>query len=482
MFELAISLLVLLAFWAIAEWRIGLLLCLVMAILQDPLRKITPNQPVFYVVFVGIVFAGMCFGALARGVPLNPNIIFKRYRHIAGPLSLYMPLLILQAVNSYLRFGNPMISLTGLLTYVLPLVSIVCAYQLVFRQGEFRINQFIKWYVICIALVLTTVYLEYSGYNWQVLGTVTQKLIVYDDVSGTELPSFAGLFRTPEIAAWHAMAAASFGLLLIFSRGINFTRLLKALAVAAVLIGLGLLTGRRKIVIEFAVFASTFFIVWGIFERSLGKLAAIAFTGAALLGYFWLASGLREDVPARHDKESSNYSRYVAHTENVFQAVPSRFVQLGIAPIMWAYDGFGVFGAGLGVGTQGTQHFGGGGDAAAAEGGLGKITLELGIPGLFVMGWIAILILRLLWQILRFTSRHSPRIARISYGLFSFLVANAAGFSVATQAYGDLFILLILSWTLAYLFAIPVLVEREVRARQQATFKELAPGLRPRLA
>ena len=165
----------------------------------------------------------------------------------------------------------------------------------------------------------------------------------------------------------------------------------------------------------------------------------------------------------------------------MFQDAPSRFVELGIAPIMWAYDSFGLFGAGLGVGTQGTQHFGGGGAiAGAAEGGLGKITLELGIPGLFLVGWLAISVFNHLWRIMRAASRISPRIARLSYGLFSFLVANVAAFSVATQAYGDLFILLILSWTLGFLLAVPVLLEREVRARQPAIFEELAPVFRPK--
>ena len=118
--------------------------------------------------------------------------------------------------------------------------------------------------------------------------------------------------------------------------------------------------------------------------------------------------------------------------------------------------------------------------AGAAEGGLGKITLELGIPGLFVMGWLAISVFRQLWRIMRVASRYSRRIARISFALFSFLVANVAGFSVATQAYGDLFILLILSWTLGFLLSVPVLVEREMRARQLATVEGLSPVLRPR--
>ena len=98
------------------------------------------------------------------------------------------------------------------------------------------------------------------------------------------------------------------------------------------------------------------------------------------------------------------------------------------------------------------------------------------------MGWFAISLFRHLWRIMRAASRHSPRMARLSFGLFSFLVANVAAFSVATQAYGDLFILLILSWTLGFLLAVPVLLEREVRARQPAIFEEDIPVLRPKIA
>ena len=98
------------------------------------------------------------------------------------------------------------------------------------------------------------------------------------------------------------------------------------------------------------------------------------------------------------------------------------------------------------------------------------------------MGWFAISLFRHLWQIMRAASGRSPRMARLSFGLFSFLVANVAGFSVATQAYGDLFILLILSWTLGFLLAIPVLLEREVSEQQPAFFQEDIPVLRPKIA
>jgi hypothetical protein len=483
-FELSISLLAIPVLWALAEWRLGLILCLVTAILQDPLRKLTPGQPVVFIVFVGVVFAAMCLGALARGVPLNSKVIFKRYQNFVMPFSLLLMLIVVQAANSYLRFGNLIITLLGLMTYGLPLLSIVCAYQLVCRQGQLRMNQFIKWYIVCVGLALATVYLEYSGYKWPVLGGVGPKIIIFDPETGLILLSFAGLFRAPEIAAWHAMTAASFAFLIIMnsSKRITIQRLLMAAIVAALLIGLGLLTGRRKLVVEFAVFISTYFILWAIFERGLGKLAAVTFIGVTLIAYAWLAAEVREDV-SNYNTDMAAYSRYVAHSQYAFSQVPQRFVELGIAPVTWAYYNYGLFGAGLGAGTQGTQHFGGGATVTggAGEGGLGKITIELGVPGLFVLGWIAILGLRQMLQILRFASRYSTRIARISFGLLGFLVANVAGFSVATQAYSDVFILLILSWILAFLLAVPALVEREVRARQVASFEELSPVFRPKM-
>jgi len=476
--ELAILLVAVPAFWAFAEWRLGLLLCLVTAILQDPLRKLTPDQPVLFVGFVVVVFGAACVGAWARGVSLGPNSIVSRHWQFAIPSSLLVLLIIVQAFNSYFRFNNPTMVLIGLLTYVMPLLSIVLAYQLVSRQGEFRIIQFMKWYIVCISLTLTTVYLEFSGYQLPVLGQVGPKFIVYDKFIGAALMSSSGLFRASEIAAWHSMTAACFVVLLMFLRRTNFTRLLTAAIVVALLIGVGILTGRRKIVIEFAVFVSTYFVLWAILENGAGRLVVIAMITVAVIVNTIFAAGLRDNVPQRVAiwRNSAEYSSYVRRSQAVFEDAPSRFFEVEIAPITWAYSTFGLFGGGLGVGTQGTQYFGGGGmNAAAAEGGLGKITLELGIPGIFVLGWIGFLFLRYVWQVIRVASRYSPKIARLTIGLFSFLVANVAGFSVATQAYGDLFILLILSWTLGFLLAVPVLLEGEVCARQPAIYEELAP-------
>ena len=480
MIELAFSLVAVPVIWALAEWRLALLLCLSTAILQDPLRKLTPDQPVLFVAFVGAVFGAACVGAWARGNRLNLKSVLGRDRRLAIVFSIMLLLIVVQALNSYLRFDNLSLTLIGLATYILPIPAIALAYLLVFRQGEFRINQFMKWYIVCVTLALTTVCLEFLGYDWPVLGQVGTKLLIFDTATGAVLTPSSGLFRASEIAAWHAATAACFVLLVTLLRRITVRRLLTAVTFASVLIGIGILTGRRKIVMELVVFIGTYFILWAILEKRVGKFAIIALTGAALVGYARFASELREEVAI--EGQSSNFSSYVERSQSVFHDAPSRFVALGIAPVMWAYDGFGLLGAGLGTGTQGALQFGGdAGVAGVAEGGLGKITLELGVLGLCIIGWFGILLFRHFWQIMRAASRHSLRIGRLSFGLFSFLVANLATFSVATQAYSDFFILLILGWTLAFLLAVPLLVEREVRARQLAIFEEPPSEFRPKI-
>jgi hypothetical protein len=87
------------------------------------------------------------------------------------------------------------------------------------------------------------------------------------------------------------------------------------------------------------------------------------------------------------------------------------------------------------------------------------------------MAWISVLVSRHFWRIMKAATEVSPQIARLSYGLVSFIVANAAAFSVATQAFGDVFILLILGWVVGFLFAIPVLVQEKT-----GTAEHLAAG------
>jgi hypothetical protein len=47
-----------------SNWRSSLFLCVLVGLLQDPLRKLAPNQPAYFVVLVGVVFGAAWLGAL----------------------------------------------------------------------------------------------------------------------------------------------------------------------------------------------------------------------------------------------------------------------------------------------------------------------------------------------------------------------------------------------------------------------------------
>jgi len=115
----------------------------------------------------------------------------------------------------------------------------------------------------------------------------------------------------------------------------------------------------------------------------------------------------------------------------------------------------------------------GGVEQGASEGGLGKIWVELGAPGFVVVAWLAWVLVRYLWRILRLISRQSAQLSRTAYGLASFLVANIASFTIATQVYGDIFVLFLIGTTLAALIAMPILTER---ALHQRALRPIRPG------
>jgi len=183
-----------------------------------------------------------------------------------------------------------------------------------------------------------------------------------------------------------------------------------------------------------------------------------------LLGAIAIVTFMPDQKKEPSQAFNAPYQAYVERGKSVFGAIPQRFSELGLEPIGWAYQEYGLLGAGLGFGSQGTQHFGVA-MQGAAEGGLGKIWLELGAPGFVVIVWLGWAMMRRVWDILKLVSRQSVPLSRMAFGLTSFLVANIAAFAVATQVYGDIFILLLLGTTLGVLLAMPTLVERALQKR-----------------
>jgi hypothetical protein len=327
-------------------------------------------------------------------------------------------------------------------------------------------------YVIAALAALSGVYFEYSGFGWRTLGEIGEGQILYD--LGTALKAHSGFFRASEIAAWHTATVACFVFTLSIGKRPTFLRVVTALGLIAVLIGLGVLTGRRKMLIEITIFVAAYLFLVAWLQRGMARLAMIVLI-MGFVGYVGIVGFVAPDlVQESYTKSISveNAQRiegYALRGQSVFADLPKRVNNVGWQPLVWAVDTFGWLGAGLGTGSQGTN------DIVAAhnidrwgsEGGLGKIAMELGMPGLLVVVWLLRALGHHLHEELMPLARLSPQHARMAFGFLSFLIANAATFSVATQAYSDLFVLLILGWCLGFLLAMPHLAGLKLAAAKR---------------
>lgn len=361
---------------AFSNWRYGLFACVLVAILQDPLRKLTPGEPVYFILLVGVVFGAAFLTAWGR-VPLDLNRIVGWRRNLGLPFNLFLMLLAAQAANVYLQFGSSVLMGIGLLSYLAPLPALMLGYQYAKRGGIRGIERWLWFYLAAIFLALISVYLEYAGVSSPMFGEVGSGIAIYDRNLGLYIDANCGLFRASEIAAWHAGTAACILFLVGTAWRLTIPRILIACALLGFFVGIGLLTGRRKMLAEIAIFLSAYTFLVAMFHKGGRKLAVVAIL-FGVLSYI-AAVGLLETDPAEkryHSQfqQQESYLSYVERGKTVIEDMPDRLVGLGIKPIEWAINRFGLFGAGLGMSSQGTQHFSGGAAVfgGAGEGGLAR--------------------------------------------------------------------------------------------------------------
>lgn len=481
MTQLTMGLLMVAGLLTLLDWRKGLGMCVLVGVAQDPLRKLAPGQPVYYVVLVGLIFGIAWLRAGMTRVPLGPSAIQGWRNNLQLPFSLFVFLVLAQAMHSLARYGSLVMAGIGLLVWLAPIPAVVLAYQFATRRGVLGVRRWMLLYILVALISLSGVYFEYVGFKWLSLGEIGHGQIIYD--VGTILKAHSGFFRASEIAAWHAATIACFVFILSLGKRPTLIRVLFALGMVGVMVSLGILTGRRKMLVEITIFITTYFFLVAWLQRGMARLA-VAVVVAGFIGYVGIVGFVAPDLVqssytgSMRVENAQRIEGYAQRGKSVFVDLPKRVNAVGAQPLIWAVDTFGWYGAGLGTGSQGTNEI-----AEAhninrwvAEGGLGKVVMELGIPGLFLVIWLMIALARHLRGQLAAITKLSPQHTRVAYGLVAFLVANAATFTVATQAYSDLFILLILGWCLGFLLAMPALaangdgMRRRVAGRQwQAT-------------
>ena len=98
--------------------------------------------------------------------------------------------------------------------------------------------------------------------------------------------------------------------------------------------------------------------------------------------------------------------------------------------------------------------------------------VELGLPGLLIVLWLLAAFIRYILRCLMLSAQQfvSPRLLILVLGSAIFLLVNVMTFSVATQAYGDIFILLMLGLVSGFIFSLPRLVVENIKATKSNTY------------
>ena len=470
----------------IARWRVGVLICLVVGFLQDPLRKITLGEPIYFTALVGLPLVATILGAHLRNVRISFRPVHSWNKVLRTPLSLFILLVAIQSAAAIIKTGSPIIGAIGALSYLAPLPGILLGYH--FSRSERDITKLINVYVAVGVLMVSGIYLSYAGFDWKVLKSVGEGLFIYSLEKG-RLNLYSGFLRSPEIAAWHA--ATSICLLILLALSLRRKAIFKGVAGVLVMFLLGalLLTGRRKFLVEILMFVSiyAFLLIWflraaiksGLIFKSAIVLAAGLAVGS--VGYLFVAP----------DVATTELRPYYERGLGVQQEATGRATGSTIDSFQWVIARNGIFGSGAGTGSQGAQHFGGGANIVgdAAEGGLAKVLAELGVPGLVLLLWLVIGFVRYMWSIIMYithTKDIDPTLAKLIFGIGAFLMTNGVVYIIAHQVFGDPFVLIVLGFFLGFVLATPKMAMRKTEDRlktddrRQTTGDRFSvPGLRP---
>ena len=470
MMTISIALLALGCLTAVFQWQAGMIICVIVALLQDPARKLIPGQPVVFVVFVGVVFAAAWLGAWLNRVRLGPSVIHGWKKTLSAPAMLFVALLAAQAIHSVVRWGNPVLPAIGAIFYIAPILAIVFAHQCAVRFGTAGIRRFLWVYVLVSLPWMLGIVAEANGVSWGALGEVGKGQMIYS--FGLNQKAMSGFYRAAEVAAWHIGMVSCCLFILLNGRKLSVFKSAAVAVAVLFLLYVGFVTGRRKMLVYVMVFGAVYLSLFAWFLRGKARLAIFGIA-ACVIGYAMLLGIGPDPGESGFDKQDFTLARrdvgaaWQARAMTVFADIPDRFNMMAYWPVEWAVREFGWLGAGLGAGAQGAQYFGGGMAkfGGAGEGGLGKITLDLGLPGIPIFLWILYSFAKQIWVRLEVLSRTSRQHATMAFGFAGLIAANVATFAVATQVFGDVFVLLMLGWSVGFLLAMPAVAYAETQAR-----------------
>jgi len=316
------------------DWRMGLYASTAVGFLQDPLRKLVPDQPVTYTVLVVVVFAACVLGALLRGELPRLGEVFRWYPNLRAPVALFATLVLLQSLRTLLVSRSLVLAGLGVLSYLSPVVAIVLGQRLFASPDAFA--RWLRFYLLATTVVTATVFAQFFGTSNTLFASIG-----LDTVYGVggRIQMMCGVMRSSEIAAWHIGIGACVALTFSTTAVRVRSRLVYSFVAAVSLLAV-FLTGRRKMLAEFALFLLCYLLL--LLRHQQGATRIVRFAAVGALGLVAAASYLI--ATGREDRLLPYLSRGVS----VIQESEQRLSGMTVSQFGWVVESNGFLGSGAG--------------------------------------------------------------------------------------------------------------------------------------
>jgi hypothetical protein len=441
---------------ALHDWRRGWYLVVLCGVLQDPVRKLTPGSPVMISFLVVVLYGVIIFSARNELISQLSDFA-RRFPNLYTSVVVFLALLVVSAFNGLFTYGFDKwkVPLLSFVTYALPIAAIGLGYT--WLRDEEMMFRFFRLYAFVTSIAMVGAVLEYYRVQSRIIGMVSFQGDFIRHLPGIQVRLLSGFYRSPDIMAWHAATLTVIGILMALRSGIA-----KEVGLWSMVAAWGLLNcmiaGRRKSIYFIVVFCAVF--LWRYIQR-VKNAQLFAMVGVALV-----LGGVLSNISSNEDT-SIYATSAVASRKEIFERLEGGILE--------TFRQFGLMGAGLGTATQGVRHLlGTDANIGWQEGGLGKLAIEVGLPGILTIAVIGWTIIGIMMKLTRITDvEGSSQFLRVS--LFALVVANIAAFLASAQAYSDAVLALTAGFFIGALFATATLDERLAasRARTPAPSQQL---------
>lgn len=451
------------------DWKSGMLWTLVIGFCQDPIRKLTPGQPSLMVGLVLIAFFMCAFFIYQERGQLDLRYLLWTSPQILDVIPIFVILLFAQAANSLSRFGSPTLVAIGFSFYIVPAIALWMGFHV--SRDLSLLRRLIIVYLILSSIFAFTVLLDFRGVDIPIFKEVGSGILI--TFEGSSKSGASGLWRTSEIASWHLAAAACFSIILAFADRKAGWQILYIL-MAVIFSLLSVTTGRRKSQVLIVAFLGIYLLIFGrqVNPASRDRIIMSVLGGVGIS--FAVVSLVLLDLLG------SNFDIFLDRAATSAEGLGDRVQSQGLNAFLRGLELGGGFGLGLGAGSN-LGNFNAGASRSirglgfVSEGGGGRLVAELGLPGIFLIGWLLLLSLQMLWRNFKLIRFLPPEDIALLTGCLSFGLANIVFFFSAAQLYSDPFVLVILGISIGSVLSVPLLVYS--RMQQQQVNRSLVRGV-----